>query len=211
MSIPPKFNLFRCPHPWPNPRHRQRNNKQNQLQNVQYRQKVCLDRSVETSTITPMEIRPALPKDAIQICEIWNAIIRDTLITFTTNEKTAVEIEHALNKQHLYFVAVEGSKVLGFTTYGPFRAGPGYAQTMELSLNLATTARGKGVGTQLLQMLEQTAQNRGVTALIAGVSGANPSAIRFHEKNNYTRVATLPQVGQKFGQRLDLVLLQKLL
>ncbi len=158
-----------------------------------------------------MEIRPALPKDAIQICKIWNAIIRDTLITFTTLEKTSAEIDLTLRKPQPFFVAVEGSKLLGFTTYGPFRAGPGYDHTMELSINLAASARGKGLGTILLQTLETAAQNNAVTALIAGVSGANPDAIRFHEKNNYTRVGTLPQVGQKFGQRLDLVLLQKLL
>ncbi len=100
---------------------------------------------------------------------------------------------------------------MGFTTYSPFRAGPGYVHTMELSINLAKAARGKGLGTTLLQTLEQNAQNNAITALIAGVSGANPDAIRFHEKNNYTRVGTLPQVGHKFGQRLDLFLLQKLL
>jgi L-amino acid N-acyltransferase YncA len=158
-----------------------------------------------------MEIRRALPKDTVQICEIWNTIIRDTLITFTTIEKTSVEIDLMLSQPYPFLVATEGSKLLGFTTYSPFRAGPGYLHTMELSINLAETTRGKCLGTMLLQTLETEARNNAVTALIAGVSGANPNAIRFHEKNNYIRVGMLPQVGQKFGQRLDLVLLQKLL
>jgi phosphinothricin acetyltransferase len=161
--------------------------------------------------LLPMQIRPATPSDTNQICGIWNPIIRETLVTFTTVEKTPADIELMLSKPHPFFVAVEGTVVLGFTTYGPFRAGPGYAETMELSINLAPQARGKGVGTQLLQALETAAKTNGIFALIAGVSGANPNAIRFHETNAYTRVGTLSQVGLKMGQRLDLVLLQKLL
>lgn len=158
-----------------------------------------------------MLIRSAIPADATQICDIWNPIIRDTLITFTTIEKTPMSIELMLSKPNPFLVAVTDTDVHGFATYNPFRAGPGYASTMELSINLAKHSRGKGLGAKLLAALETTAKTNGVTNLIAGVSGANPDAIRFHETNNYTRVGTLPQVGQKFDQRLDLVLLQKLL
>ena len=156
-------------------------------------------------------IRSATPADAAQICDIWNPIIRDTLITFTTIEKTPMGVELMLSKSNPFLVAVDDTNVLGFATYNPFRAGPGYASTMELSINLAENSRGQGVGTALLAALESTARNNGITTLIAGVSGANPDAIRFHETNTYTHVGTLPQVGQKFDQRLDLVLLQKLL
>jgi phosphinothricin acetyltransferase len=158
-----------------------------------------------------MQIRPATRSDTNQICEIWNPIIRETLVTFTTIEKTPADIELMLNKPHPFLVAAEGPDVLGFTTYGPFRAGPGYAETMELSINLASQTRGKGFGTQLLKALEAAAKANGIFALIAGVSGANPNAIHFHEANAYTRVGTLPKVGLKMDQRLDLVLLQKLL
>ncbi len=158
-----------------------------------------------------MLIRPATPSDATQICDIWNPIIRDTTITFTTVEKTPMGIELMLSKSNPFLVAVRDTEVLGFTTYSPFRAGPGYASSMELSINLAQNARGQGIGSHLLRALENAAKTNGITTLIAGVSGANPNAVRFHEAHNYTRVGTLPQVGQKFGQRLDLVLLQKLL
>lgn len=158
-----------------------------------------------------MIIRPATPDDADQICDIWNPIIRDTTITFTTLEKTPADIHRMRDSQNPFLVATRETQVLGFTTYGPFRAGPGYASTMELSINLGASARGQGIGSGLLQVLEAEAKTNAITALIAGVSGSNPLAISFHETNGYTRVGTLPQVGQKFGQRLDLVLLQKLL
>ncbi len=157
-----------------------------------------------------MQIRLAQPQDIPQVCAIWNPIIRDTLITFTTIEKTPDDIAAHLTAAP-FLVAADGETILGFTTYSAFRGGPGYAQTKELSINLAPNARGQGIGTKLLQSLETKAKTNGITALVAAVSGANPKAITFHERMGYTNLATLPKVGQKFDQRLDLVLLQKLL
>lgn len=162
-----------------------------------------------------MRIRPATPADANQICAIWNPIIRDTLITFTTIEKTSKEIEQAITNQiaadRPYLVATNSGAILGFATYSPFRSGPGYAYTMEHSINLAPTARDRGIGRALLQDLEKQAIISGVHSLIAGVSSANIAAIAFHTACGFALVGTLPQAGRKFDQWLDLVLLQKLL
>ena len=68
-----------------------------------------------------MEIRPAAPTDAPQICDIWNPIIRDTTITFTTTEKTPADILATLQQcdlnEHPFLVAAEDSETLGFATY----------------------------------------------------------------------------------------------
>lgn len=162
-----------------------------------------------------MEIRPATSADAAHICTIWNPIIRDTLITFTTAEKTPEMITQTLDTQRQnhwpFLVAIQDQTLLGFASYSPFRSGPGYAKTMEHSINLAPQARGHGTGTALMQALETRAKSAGIHSLIAGVSAANPAAINFHTKCGFAKVATIPQAGQKFGRWLDLVLLQKLL
>lgn len=162
-----------------------------------------------------MKIRPATPADAAHICAIWNPIIRDTLITFTTVEKTPDMIAQMLDNQRQngwpFLVAAQDQTLLGFASYGPFRGGPGYTQTMEHSINLAPQARGHGTGTALMQALETHAKTAGIHSLIAGVSAANPAAIAFHTTCGFAPIATLPQVGRKFDQWLDLVLLQKLL
>jgi hypothetical protein len=40
---------------------------------------------------------------------------------------------------------------------------------------------------------------------------ANHGSIRMHERLGFVRVATMPEVGRKFGRRLDLVFMQRFL
>jgi phosphinothricin acetyltransferase len=157
-----------------------------------------------------MTIRAATPNDAAMIADIWNGIIRDPVITFTTEEKTDQSILQLLESQPV-LVADEGNQVSGFATYGAFRAGPGYSHTGEVTIHLAPNARGRGGGRNLMQTLLDQARNDGIHAMVAGVSAKNPAAIRFHQALGFAEVARMPEVGRKAGQWLDLVLLQKLL
>ncbi|MCX8954073.1 GNAT family N-acetyltransferase [Ruegeria sp. NA] len=159
-----------------------------------------------------MNIRPATASDAPAIARITNAIIRDTLVTFTTDERSAAQIAEDIKARAPGFLVAEhDSHVIGFATYGPFRTGPGYAQTCEHTIQLSPDAWGKGVGRALMSELEEIAQAQGVHVLVAGISSANPGAEAFHAALGYSKVGVMPEVGFKFGQRLDLVLMQKIL
>lgn len=156
-------------------------------------------------------IRIAGPADAAGIAAVWNALIRDTTVTFTSDEKTDAEVTAAIAEAPVFLVAEDAGRVLGFATYGAFRKGPGYARTAEISICITPSACGRGIGPGLLAALDGHAASHGITALIAGVSGENPRAAAFFEREGYVRRAVLPRVGWKFGRALDLVLLQKML
>jgi phosphinothricin acetyltransferase len=157
-----------------------------------------------------MTIRKATPDDAARIADIWNGIIRDPVITFTTEEKTPQSILELMETQPV-LVADIGNQVSGFVTYGVFRAGPGYRHTGEVIIHLAPSARGQGIGRNLMQTLLDQARECEIHAMVAGVSAENPAAIRFHQALGFTEVARMPEVGRKAGRWLDLILLQKLL
>lgn len=159
-----------------------------------------------------MTIRPARPDDAVAIAAIANEIIRDTLVTFTTMQRTPAQITSEINSRagH-YLVGVSDGQVAGFATYAPFRAGPGYAHTREHSIQLAPWAQGRGLGRALMVELEQVARAEGVHALIAGISSANPQAVAFHAALGFAEVGRMPEVGRKWGRWLDLILMQKII
>ena len=163
----------------------------------------------------PVTIRPALLADAPAICALWNPIIRDTVITFNPVEKTQDDIAQMIADRQgaagAFLLACDGDTVLGFASYGQFRAGLGYARCMEHSINLSPAARGRGLGQALLAALEDHARRAGHHVMVAAITGSNDGSIRFHAAQGYVHVGTMPQVGWKFGQYHDLVLMQKIL
>lgn len=155
-------------------------------------------------------IRPARPGDAQGIAKIWNPIIRDTTVTFTSVEIDPDVLAAEITAQP-YIVAEIDGQIGGVVTYGAFRSGPGYARSKEHSIHVAPDARGRGVGRALLRACEDHARAAGVHTLIAGISGENPGGVAFHTALGYREVARLPQVGHKFGRWHDLILMQKIL
>ncbi|MCV6585194.1 MAG: GNAT family N-acetyltransferase [Marinibacterium sp.] len=157
-------------------------------------------------------IRPARAGDADAIAAIWNTVIRDTLITFTSTPKTTAEIIALIHARGPAMLVLDcGGQVQGFALFGPFRSGPGYAHVAEHSLYLAPELRGQGQGAALLAQLEDAARQQGISILVAAISGANPRAVTFHAAHGFAQTGHLPGLGRKGGHILDLVLMQKTL
>ncbi len=160
-------------------------------------------------------IRPATIEDAQAIADIWNPVICDSIATFTTAEKSVTDLQDMIREREklkfAFYVAELSGKVLGFTTYGPFRGGPGYAHTMEHSVFLSPDAKRKGIGKALMVCLETHAKEAGIHSLIAGLSGENLGGITFHASLGFSHVADIKQAGFKFGRWHNLILMQKLL
>lgn len=150
---------------------------------------------------------PAKPADIPGILRIWNAAIRDTAATFTTEPKTEDEIARLIAQQPV--LVTRDPEVIGFATYGPFRSGPGYADVVEHSIYVAPGHTGRGTGRALFAALQALAVQNGMRVMVAGVGGENAGAIAFHLSQEFEKVGFLPAVGQKFGRRHDLVFLQK--
>lgn len=158
-------------------------------------------------------IRPASQTDAGAIAAIWNHYIRETTVTFTTQEKTPQDVADYIETRQAnglcVFVAEIEGRVSGFSAASLFRSGPGYAHTLETSVMLHHTAFGGGVGRLLMGATETTARAGGASVLVAGISGENADAQAFHAKLGFVEVGRMPGVGRKFGRALDLVLMQK--
>lgn len=154
-------------------------------------------------------IRTARPSDASEIADIWNHAIRETTITFNPVEKSADEVARLIAQDCLVW-DVEG-RVFGFARYFPFRGGEGYRFTVEHTILLHADGHGKGGGRLLMDALFADAKAAGKHTMFAGCSAENPGAVAFHASLGFAKVATLPEVGFKFGRWIDLVLMHKTL
>jgi len=162
-----------------------------------------------------MRLRRVLPGDAAAVAAIRNDVIRETLVTFTSEGTTAdgvaQEIEAAQSACLPWLVAERDGRLAGFARAGQFRAGPGYAHTLEHSVLLAADARGQGIGFALMTRLMEDARTGGAHVMVAAISGANPAAVAFHRRLGFVEVGRMPEVGRKWGRWLDLVLMQRIL
>jgi len=110
-------------------------------------------------------------------------------------------------------IGVEDSsgQLLGFASYGAFRAWPAYKYTVEHSVYVDSWFRGRGVGRLLLEKIVDAARIRDYHVLIGGIDTANMASIALHEKLGFVHCATIRQVGFKFGRWLDLSFYQLIL
>jgi L-amino acid N-acyltransferase len=108
--------------------------------------------------------------------------------------------------------AVDGTgTLLGFASYGAFRAFPAYKYTVEHSVYVHHQHRGLGLGKQLMMAVIEQAQLQNKHVMIGAIDAANQASLKLHTDLGFERVGTLPQVGFKFGQWLDLAFMQKVL
>lgn len=107
-------------------------------------------------------------------------------------------------------VLLEGDQLLGYASYGAFRAFEGYQHTAELSIYIARNARGKGAGDMLMKALVREAAANQIHVLLGAIEAENTASLRLHEKHGFTQTAMLPQVGRKFDRWLDLIFMQRI-
>lgn len=162
-----------------------------------------------------MPIRPATEADLPAITAIYNEVIATSTAIYAddplTIEDRAAWLAARRAANYPVLVMEEGGEVLGLATFGDFRAFPGYRHTVEHSVHVRADARGKGIGSALVQALFEPALALGKHVMIAGVDAANEGSIRMHERLGFRRGAVLREVGRKFGRWLDLELMQKFL
>ena len=163
-----------------------------------------------------VDIRPATDADVPRITEIYNALVLTTTHEWTEELHTVEERTEwlALKRAHGLpaLVAVDDGTVVGWATYGDFRDStrwPGYRFTIEHSIHVAESYWRRGVGRALLDALCDHARAAGKRVIVAAIDGGNEQSIRFHERLGFDHVARMPGVGDKWGQRLDLVLMQR--
>lgn len=157
-------------------------------------------------------IRSAVENDLFGIQEIYNDAILNTNAVYTYRIQNLQERKSWFNKKKEdnfpVLVFEEKNKVIGFATFGPFRAWPAYKYTIEHSVYVHKEHRNYGVGTALVKQIIKKADEREFATLVAGIDASNEKSIRMHEKLGFQYCGIIKRAGFKFGQWLDLAFYQ---
>ena len=105
----------------------------------------------------------------------------------------------------------DAGTLLGFTSYGTFRAWPAYKYTIEHSIYVDARFRGHGLGRVLLREIMAAAQDQDYHVMVGGIDAANAISIKLHESLGFSHCGTVRHAGFKFGRWLDLAFYQLIL
>lgn len=150
-----------------------------------------------------------------QILAIYNEVIRNTTAVYADAEVTLANREAWLDAKaeqgYPVLVACDASGVLGFGTFGEFRAWPCYRYSVEHSVHVRADSRGRGIGRALVLALLEAAAGLQKHCMIAGIDAQNAVSIGLHESLGFSVAGHLREVGFKFGRWLDLKFMQRLI
>lgn len=161
-----------------------------------------------------LAIRRAQPSDLGAVTAIYNDAILTTTATFDTQPKSLHEQEEWLARhggRYPVLVAVLEGEVVGWGSLSPWSDRCAYADSAENSLYVRRDLRGSGIGSRLLSALIEEARRAGLHTLLARVAQGNEGSIRLHQGFGFSVVGVMREVGRKFGERLDVTLLQLML
>jgi phosphinothricin acetyltransferase len=158
-----------------------------------------------------LNVRKATMDDLGQITEIYNDAIKKTTATFDTEPKTIEEQESWFanhDASHPVLIAEEDGFIVAWASLSQWSDRCAYSGTAEISLYVREGNRGKGIGKQLMKAIIQEGKTAGLHAVIARIAGSNKISADLCKSFGFQYIGTMKEVGNKFGNLLDVHLMQ---
>jgi phosphinothricin acetyltransferase len=153
-------------------------------------------------------IQPMTDADGPSVLEIYRQGIATGNATFET---TAPEWEKftAGHLPHSRLVARDGTGVLGWAMLSPVSGRCVYGGVAEVSIYIAESERGRGIGRALLEELIRQSEQNGIWTLQAGIFPENAASIRLHKHHGFREVGRRERIGKLEDRWRDTVQLER--
>ncbi len=156
-------------------------------------------------------VRDATEADLPSITQIYNATIPGRMVTADT-EPVSVESRvpwfRAHNPQSRpLWVVVDGGTVCGWLSLNSFYGRPAYYTTAEVSVYVAESHRGRGIGRGLIERIVEQAPRCQVRTLLGFIWAHNTPSLALFQKLGFKQWGHLPRVAILDQAERDLVIL----
>lgn len=164
--------------------------------------------------MSELNYRLATLADLPVIVAIYNSTIASRQVTADT-EPISVESrlpwfhDHTPERRPLWVVEGEDGTVMAWLSFSNFYGRPAYSGTAELSIYVAETARGKGLGRYLLQEAINFAPRIKVHTVLGFIFGHNTPSLNLFAGFNFEIWASMPRVANLDGIERDLLIMGK--
>ena len=163
-----------------------------------------------------MEIIECDLRQSAAIMEIFNDAIVNSTVLYDYKPRTPEMMAAWFEAKRIGNFPVigavnEAGVLMGFGSFGHFRAYPAYKYTVEHSVYVAAPFRGQGLGKRLLTEVIARAKAHGMHVMVGVIDSENEVSIRLHQRFGFEKSGTVREVGFKFGRWLDISLYQLVL
>ncbi|HEY3926672.1 MAG TPA: arsinothricin resistance N-acetyltransferase ArsN1 family B [Acidothermaceae bacterium] len=150
-------------------------------------------------------VRAATTADAAAIADIYRPYVLETAISFEEAPPTAADFEaRMLAAPRLpWLVAVREGTVVGYCYASRHAARASYRWAADVSVYLAQSERGRGIGRLLYTELLPLVLDLGYVSVFAGITMPNEASVGFHEAFGLTQVGVYRNVGFKHNKWRD--------
>lgn len=108
-----------------------------------------------------------------------------------------------IRKAHVWLVAEDAGRVLGYAYGGPHRERAAYNRTVEVSAYVDRSAQRRGIGRELYSALFDRLRQAGYRLLVAGITLPNEASVGIHEAMGFEPVGIYSNIGFKNGRWWD--------
>lgn len=161
-----------------------------------------------------LALRAATVDDAAAIEEIYAHYVETSTCTFQLERGTIDERRAWLTgraAEHPVIVAEAGGEVVAWGALGAYNKRAGYRLTVENSIYVRDGVQRRGIGRLVLGALVDAARVHGRHTIIAAIAGNQPASLALHARFGFVEVGRMRELGLKFGRRIDVVYLQRML
>jgi phosphinothricin acetyltransferase len=158
--------------------------------------------------MTATTIRPLVATDYPRVRGIYMEGIATGHATFETGAPEWEGWDRKFLKKCRLVAELDG-EVLGWAGLSPVSDRCVYGGVGEVAVYVAGEARGKGIGTRLLEALITASEDAGLWTLQAGIFPENVGSVRIHEKCGFRVIGKRERLGKMGGRWRDVLLLER--
>ncbi|MFH9955466.1 GNAT family N-acetyltransferase [Streptomyces roseolus] len=153
-------------------------------------------------------VGPMAADHAEQVLAIYRSGIDEGDATFETAAPTWEAFDAGRLPGHR-FVALDGTRVLGWVAASAVSDRCVYAGVVEHSVYVHPEARGRGVAGALLRALIESTEAAGIWTVQSGVFPENAASLALHERAGFRVIGRRERVGRHHGRWRDTLLLER--
>lgn len=161
-----------------------------------------------------MLIRRARAEDAADVADIYNQGITARTATFETTLRTADDRRRVIETQgdrYPIIVAEDGGRIIGWASLSEHSSRACYRGIAECSVYVAEGQQGKGVGSQLMTALIDTASALGYWKLVSRAFLFNEASRAMCRRAAFREVGIYERHAKLDDEWLDVVIVERLI